>query len=58
MDLKVLCLFSIALCCSLLTLSSAAVISIDFGSEWVKVALVKVSHSIKYMSDDHISIPV
>lgn len=31
--------------CCLYGLSSAAVISIDFGSEWIKVALVKVSMS-------------
>ena len=29
--------------CSLFAASRAAVFSIDFGSEWIKVALVKVS---------------
>lgn len=33
----------LAACCCLHGLGSAAVISIDFGSEWIKVALVKVS---------------
>lgn len=32
----------LVLCCCLQGLSNAAVISIDFGSEWIKVALVKV----------------
>lgn len=32
--------------CCLYGLSSAAVISIDFGSEWIKVALVKVSENL------------
>lgn len=33
----------LALLCSLCVMSNAAVISIDLGSEWIKVALVKVS---------------
>ena len=32
----------LTVCCSLHGMSRAAVISIDFGSEWIKVALVKV----------------
>ncbi len=34
---------AVVTCCCLQGLSNAAVISIDFGSEWIKVALVKVS---------------
>ena len=37
-----LLLAALALCC-VYTPASTAVISIDFGSEWIKVALVKVS---------------
>ena len=33
---------AVVVCCCLQGLSDAAVISIDFGSEWIKVALVKV----------------
>lgn len=36
-----LALFLLAFC-SVYRLSNAAVISIDFGGEWIKVALVKV----------------
>ena len=41
--LPALLMVVLAAYCSLHGLSSAAVISIDFGSEWIKVALVKVS---------------
>lgn len=37
-----LLLAALALCC-VYRQASTAVISIDFGSEWIKVALVKVS---------------
>lgn len=33
----------LAVSCSLWGFSQAAVISVDFGSEWIKIALVKVS---------------
>ena len=33
----------LAVSCNLRGLGQAAVISIDFGSEWMKIALVKVS---------------
>ncbi len=42
MAVRWLSLLLAAYCC-LYGLSNAAVISIDFGSEWIKVALVKVS---------------
>lgn len=40
-----LLLAATALCC-MYGPTSAAVISIDFGSEWIKVALVKVSADV------------
>lgn len=40
-----LLLVATALCC-MYGPTSAAVISIDFGSEWIKVALVKVSADV------------
>ena len=40
-----LLLAALALCC-MYRGASAAVISIDFSSEWIKVALVKVSRNV------------
>ena len=42
-QLKLLCLISIVLCfCSWSPVQGLAVMSVDFGSEWMKIAIVSV----------------
>jgi len=46
--LKVFCLGLLFICCMSLwsPVQGLAVMSVDFGSEWMKVAIVSVSHKL------------